>query len=58
MRLNKITQGKDERQNNSKPEAELGETPIFYGWAKKVEDTEAFNRNVRNLEASDLTQFA
>lgn len=45
-------------ENSSKPEAELWETLIFYGWAKRVEHTEAYHRNVRNCEASGFTQLA
>lgn len=45
-------------ENNSKPETELWEALIFDGWAKRVDHTEAYNRNVRNCEASGFTQLA
>lgn len=46
------------KEENSKPEAELWDTLTFYGWAMRGEDTAAYNRNVRNCEASGFTQLA
>lgn len=42
-------------ENNSKLEAELWDTLIFYGWAMRIKHTAAYNRNVRNCEVSGFT---
>lgn len=44
-------------ENNRKLKAELWETPIFNGWAKKVEHREAYKRNFKNYDESDFIQL-
>mgnify|MGYP007046039336 CR=1 FL=1 len=41
-------------ENNHKLKAELWETPIFNGWAKKVEH----KRNFKNYDESDFIKLA
>lgn len=45
-------------ENNRKLKVELWETPIFDGWAKKVEHRETCKRNFKDCDESDFIQLA
>lgn len=46
------------KEKRNEPEAELWETPIYNGWAKKLDHRESYKSNVKKYRESDFTQLA